>query len=231
AGGRGRVGRGVDAIEHLAGAHVAALAERAIEHDARGTRAHLRDARAIQAAGQLGHAADVTGGDAHHADFRWRHPAAARGLRCAAVALAAGGQREHDGRQEKPGRDLRQTCSHGSVVRSRMGGGPGTAGRRKTASIYMQGCMYSRGAMARRSKEDALATRTALLDAAERVFLAQGVAGTSLNDIAVAAGTTRGAIYWHFRDKADLLNAMMYRGAMPPQQAMSLLEEAEGAED
>lgn len=80
--------------------------------------------------------------------------------------------------------------------------------------------------MARRSKEDALATRNALLDAAEHVFLAQGVAGTSLNDIAVAAGTTRGAIYWHFRDKADLFNAMMDRVAMPMQQALSLVDGA-----
>ena len=86
--------------------------------------------------------------------------------------------------------------------------------------------MYIRGAMVRRSKEDALATRNALLDAAERVFLAQGVAGTSLNDIAVAAGTTRGAIYWHFRDKADLFNAMMDRVAMPLQQALSLVDGA-----
>jgi len=80
--------------------------------------------------------------------------------------------------------------------------------------------------MARRSKEDALATRNHLLDAAERVFLAQGVAGTSLNDIAVAAGTTRGAIYWHFKDKADLFNAMMDRVAMPMQNAMALVGEA-----
>jgi TetR/AcrR family transcriptional regulator, acrAB operon repressor len=88
--------------------------------------------------------------------------------------------------------------------------------------------MYIRG-MPRRSKEDALATRNSLLDAAEHVFLAQGVAGTSLNDIAVAAGTTRGAIYWHFRDKADLFNAMMDRVAMPLQNAMALVEQA--AED
>jgi TetR/AcrR family transcriptional regulator, acrAB operon repressor len=74
--------------------------------------------------------------------------------------------------------------------------------------------------MVRRSKEDALATRNSLLDAAERVFLAQGVAGTSLNDIAQAAGTTRGAIYWHFKDKADLFNAMMDRVVMPLQIAM-----------
>ena len=81
--------------------------------------------------------------------------------------------------------------------------------------------------MVRRSKEDALATRSQLLDAAERVFLAQGVAGTSLNDIAEAAGTTRGAIYWHFKDKADLFNAMMDRVAMPLQQALSLVDAAD----
>jgi TetR/AcrR family acrAB operon transcriptional repressor len=80
--------------------------------------------------------------------------------------------------------------------------------------------------MVRRSKEDALATRNSLLDAAERVFLAQGVAGTSLNDIAQAAGTTRGAIYWHFKDKADLFNAMMDRVAMPLQSALSLVDAA-----
>lgn len=80
--------------------------------------------------------------------------------------------------------------------------------------------------MARRSKEDALATRNALLDAAERVFLARGVAGTSLNDIALAAGTTRGAIYWHFKDKADLFNAMLDRVTMPLQSALAELEDA-----
>jgi TetR/AcrR family acrAB operon transcriptional repressor len=77
--------------------------------------------------------------------------------------------------------------------------------------------------MARRTKEDALATRNHLLDTAERVFLQQGVAGTSLNDIATAAGTTRGAIYWHFKDKADLFNAMMDRVVMPLQGAMALV--------
>jgi TetR/AcrR family transcriptional regulator, acrAB operon repressor len=80
--------------------------------------------------------------------------------------------------------------------------------------------------MARRSKEDALATRNQLLDAAERMFLAKGVAGTSLNDIAEAAGTTRGAIYWHFRDKADLFNAMMDRVVMPLQCALESVQPA-----
>jgi len=69
--------------------------------------------------------------------------------------------------------------------------------------------------MVRRTKADAEATRTALLDAAECLFQARGVSRTSLNDIATAAGTTRGAIYWHFKDKADLFNAMMDRATLP----------------
>jgi TetR/AcrR family acrAB operon transcriptional repressor len=80
--------------------------------------------------------------------------------------------------------------------------------------------------MVRRTKVDALATRASLLDAAERMFQAQGVAGTSLNDIALAAGTTRGAIYWHFKDKADLFNAMMDRVSMPLQDALARLAAA-----
>jgi TetR/AcrR family transcriptional regulator, acrAB operon repressor len=74
--------------------------------------------------------------------------------------------------------------------------------------------------MARRSKEDALATRNRLLDCAELLFQEQGVSRTSLNDIAQAAGTTRGAIYWHFKDKADLFNAMMERVTLPMEQAL-----------
>lgn len=69
--------------------------------------------------------------------------------------------------------------------------------------------------MARRTKEEALATREALLDAAERVFQQRGVARTSLADIAQAAGVTRGALYWHFKDKAALFNAMMDRVTLP----------------
>ena len=69
--------------------------------------------------------------------------------------------------------------------------------------------------MVRRTKEDAIATRNGLIDAAERVFYDKGVARASLSDIALAAGTTRGAIYWHFKDKVDLFNAMMDRVTLP----------------
>lgn len=75
--------------------------------------------------------------------------------------------------------------------------------------------------MPRRTKEDALATRSALLDAAEHLFQADGVSGTSLNDIALAAGVSRGAVYWHFADKADLFNAMMERVTLPLEHALA----------
>lgn len=69
--------------------------------------------------------------------------------------------------------------------------------------------------MPRRTKAEALATRQSLLDAAERLFQARGVSRTSLQDIAQAAGVTRGAVYWHFKDKGALFNALMERASLP----------------
>lgn len=69
--------------------------------------------------------------------------------------------------------------------------------------------------MARRTKEDAAATRELLLDAAEREFCARGATRTSLAEVASAAGVTRGAVYWHFRDKSDLFSAMCARAKLP----------------
>ncbi len=69
--------------------------------------------------------------------------------------------------------------------------------------------------MARRTKEEAQATRTQLLDTAEVVFREKGVSRTTLADIASAAGVTRGAIYWHFENKADLFVAMCDRATLP----------------
>ena len=51
-------------------------------------------------------------------------------------------------------------------------------------------------------------TRRAIIDAARDVFFEHGVSSTSLEQIAKAAGVTRGAIYWHFADKAELFYAM-----------------------
>lgn len=79
--------------------------------------------------------------------------------------------------------------------------------------------------MVRRTKEDALATRDSILDAAEQLFVKQGVAGTTLQHIATAAGVTRGAIYWHFLDKGAMFNAMMERVKMPLEAARQLMLE------
>ncbi|OAT48593.1 TetR family transcriptional repressor [Proteus hauseri ATCC 700826] len=58
--------------------------------------------------------------------------------------------------------------------------------------------------MARKTKRQAQETRQQIIDAAIRLFTVQGVSATSLSDIATDAGVTRGAIYWHFKNKVDL---------------------------
>lgn len=84
--------------------------------------------------------------------------------------------------------------------------------------------------MVRKTKEDALATRDGILDAAATLFAERGVSGTTLQHIATAAGVTRGAIYWHFQDKGALFNAMMERAAMPLESAMQLLDKPDSSD-
>ncbi len=62
--------------------------------------------------------------------------------------------------------------------------------------------------MARKTKEQALETRNHIIDAAILCFSRQGVSTTTLLDIATEAGVTRGAIYWHFKNKIDLLKTI-----------------------
>lgn len=69
--------------------------------------------------------------------------------------------------------------------------------------------------MVKKTKAEALETRNLILDTAETVFAEKGVSRTALNDIAKAAGVTRGAIYWHFKNKADLFSAMLKRVTLP----------------
>lgn len=54
-------------------------------------------------------------------------------------------------------------------------------------------------------------TRNLLLDAAEQVFAQRGLTGAALEDIADAAGYTRGAIYSHFGAKEELFLAVVDR--------------------
>src|SRR5512139_1314412 len=77
----------------------------------------------------------------------------------------------------------------------------------------------------RRTKEEAAITRATVLKAALAVFSAKGYAAATLDDVAAAAKVTRGAIYWHFKGKADLYNTLTSelsaRGANVVQQAVA----------
>ena len=57
------------------------------------------------------------------------------------------------------------------------------------------------------------ATRRALLDAARRIFARDGFEACRIEDIAAAAGHTRGAFYAHFRAKEDLFFAIFEQEA------------------
>ncbi|HEZ4106530.1 TPA: multidrug efflux system transcriptional repressor MtrR [Neisseria meningitidis] len=63
----------------------------------------------------------------------------------------------------------------------------------------------------RKTKTEALKTKEHLMLAALETFYRKGIARTSLNEIAQAAGVTRGALYWHFKNKEDLFDALFQR--------------------
>lgn len=67
----------------------------------------------------------------------------------------------------------------------------------------------------RRTKEDSEQTRRRILAAARGVFARQGVTRTTMEEIARAAGVTRGAVYWHFQDKVELFFAMRDQVSLP----------------
>jgi TetR/AcrR family acrAB operon transcriptional repressor len=56
-----------------------------------------------------------------------------------------------------------------------------------------------------RTSAKAVATRAALVELAAQMFATQGYLQTSIRDVAKAADLTTGAIYGHFRNKAELL--------------------------
>ncbi|MBA8881016.1 TetR family transcriptional regulator [Phyllobacterium myrsinacearum] len=67
----------------------------------------------------------------------------------------------------------------------------------------------------RRTKAEAGETRETILDSAETVFLEHGVNQSTLNQIAEHAGVTRGAIYFHFKDKIGLYQEVVERVRLP----------------
>lgn len=69
--------------------------------------------------------------------------------------------------------------------------------------------------MARKTKADTEKTRQQILAAARKEFARRGVGRTSLDQIAKAAKVTRGAIYWHFKNKTELFFAMRDQICLP----------------
>ncbi len=63
----------------------------------------------------------------------------------------------------------------------------------------------------RKTKEEAEKTRDNILKSALKVFLKNGYSKTSLAGIAENAGYTRGAVYWHFKDKSEILEKLILK--------------------
>lgn len=59
--------------------------------------------------------------------------------------------------------------------------------------------------MARKTKEEALRTKQQLLDSAMDIMSERAYSNISMTEIAERIGYSKGAVYWHFRNKHDIL--------------------------
>ena len=59
--------------------------------------------------------------------------------------------------------------------------------------------------MARRTKEEALETRERLIEAALEIMSEKPFSSVSMSEIAKRVGLSKGATYWHFKNKTDIL--------------------------
>lgn len=66
-------------------------------------------------------------------------------------------------------------------------------------------------------------TRTKVLDAALACYQQQGIANTSLDDVAKAAGIGRTTLYRYIENRDDLIAQVVYRDAQQQQEEMAVL--------
>lgn len=69
--------------------------------------------------------------------------------------------------------------------------------------------------MPRRTKEEAAHTRQALLLKAMEMYAEHGIRAVSLKQIAAECDVTHGALYWHFRNRDDLLQQLYLMAEQP----------------
>ena len=80
----------------------------------------------------------------------------------------------------------------------------------------------------RRTKEDAEQTRLKIIAAALELFSKKGYSNTTLAMIAEEAGFSRGPIYWHFKNKDELYQAVLGFSQEPLEQ---LIEQCRGMKE
>ena len=61
----------------------------------------------------------------------------------------------------------------------------------------------------KKTKEEAQLTKKQIIEKAVELFIAKGFSNTTLDEIAKQTNNTRGAIYWHFKDKLDIVNELI----------------------
>lgn len=62
------------------------------------------------------------------------------------------------------------------------------------------------------TQKNSIKTKNQLLTAGFRLFGEKGFYRSKLEDVAKIAGLSRGAIYWHFKDKMDFCKELMKKG-------------------
>lgn len=85
---------------------------------------------------------------------------------------------------------------------------------RQTVGWLFEFCrklIYRKGISKMRVVKEAEERRNEILDTAERLFAEKGFDGTSTNDILNDIGIARGTLYYHFKSKEDILDAMIER--------------------
>jgi AcrR family transcriptional regulator len=84
----------------------------------------------------------------------------------------------------------------------------------------------------RAARAEGLEGRDEILTAALRVFARRGYGQASVDEIAEEAGYSKGALYWHFSDKEDLLLTLLEeRVDAPMRELVALLESAPPEQD